>query len=103
MDIHNKYWKTLSLLSLCVFLSSCGGGGGGGGSSSGNNTNNITPPSQNITMDFKQSDTIIGVIDSSFAYLDELKTLQESIEYLLITAFQLIQKKQKPTHTHMVN
>ncbi|WP_278571519.1 S8 family peptidase [Fusobacterium ulcerans] len=73
MDIHNKYWKTLSLLSLCVFLSSCGGGGGGGGSSSGNNTNNITPPSQNITMDFKQSDTIIGVIDSSFAYLDEFK------------------------------
>ena len=74
MNIHNKYWKIMTLLSLCIFLSSCGGGSGGGGSSSGNNnTNNITPPSQNVTMDFKKSDTIIGVIDSSFSYLDEFK------------------------------
>ena len=80
MDIRNKYWKMITIFYLCLFFSNCGSSGGGSSSSSNNNI--APPPPQNITMDFKKSDTIIGVIDSSFHILMNLKILQENTEYL---------------------
>ena len=101
MNIHNKYWKIMTLLSLCIFLSSCGGGSGGGSSSGNNNTNNITPPSQNVTMDFKKSDTIIGVIDSSFSYLDEFKAPSGKYRIFIDDSFPTDPEERKAkSYTH---
>lgn len=100
MDTQNKHWKIIALFSLCLFLSSCGGGGGGGSSSS-NNNNNITIPPQNITMDFKQSDTIIGVIDSSFSYLDEFKDSSGKYRIFIDSSFPTDpEEKKSGSYTH---
>ncbi|MDU1911128.1 S8 family serine peptidase, partial [Fusobacterium sp.] len=101
MDTQNKHWKIIALFSLCLFLSSCGGSGGGGGSSSSNNNNNITIPPQNITMDFKQSDTIIGVIDSSFSYLDEFKDSSGKYRIFIDSSFPTDpEEKKSDSYTH---
>ena len=67
-NIKTKYSYIFIILS--ILLSSCGSSGGGS-SSENNNSNIIIPPE--VEMNFKKSDTIVGVIDTSFSYFDEFK------------------------------
>ena len=99
MDIRNKYWKMITIFYLCLFFSNCGSSGGGSSSSSNNNI--APPPPQNITMDFKKSDTIIGVIDSSFSYLDEFKDSSGKYRIFIDNSFPTDPEERKTSsYTH---
>ena len=72
MKAGKNYRKILLAAALCVLLNGCGsGGGGGGGSKNPSTTTPITDPAG--VGNFKSTDVIIGVIDSSFSYLDDFK------------------------------
>ncbi len=93
-----KYLYIFVILS--ALLNGCGSGGGGGGSSSNNNNNNITVPSK-IEMNFKKSDTIVGVIDSSFSYFDEFKDPSGNYRIFIDDSFGADpQQKLNNTYTH---
>ena len=99
MDIRNKYLKMITIFYLCLFFSNCGSSGGGSSSSSNNNI--APPPPQNITMDFKKSDTIIGVIDSSFSYLDEFKDSSGKYRIFIDNSFPTDPEERKTSsYTH---
>ena len=95
IKIEFKYLYIFIILS--TLLSGCGSGGGG---SSSNNSNNITVPPK-IEMNFKKSDTVVGVIDTSFSYFDEFKDPSGDYRIFIDDSFDADpQKKLNNTYTH---
>lgn len=95
IKIEFKYLYIFIILS--TLLSGCGSGGGG---SSSNNSNNITVPPK-IEMNFKKSDTVVGVIDTSFSYFDEFKDPSGNYRIFIDDSFDADpQKKLNNTYTH---
>ena len=95
IKIEFKYLYIFIILS--TLLSGCGSGGGG---SSSNNSNNITVPPK-IEMNLKKSDTVVGVIDTSFSYFDEFKDPSGNYRIFIDDSFDADpQKKLNNTYTH---
>ena len=95
-NIKTKYSYIFIILS--ILLSSCGSSGGGS-SSENNNSNIIIPPE--VEMNFKKSDTIVGVIDTSFSYFDEFKDPSGNYRIFIDNNFGADpQKKLNNTYTH---
>ncbi|MDU1912306.1 S8 family serine peptidase, partial [Fusobacterium sp.] len=100
MKIKFKYLYIFMILSVLLNGCGSGGGGGGGGSSSDDSNKNVTIPPE-IKMDFKKSDTIVGVIDSSFSYLDEFKDPSGNYRIFIDDSFDADpQNRLNNTYTH---